>query len=114
MQFLKTLFWVLLLVAGAIFASNNADPLVVRLWGGKVMDTNLPFLMLISFLVGFLPMLLWYRANRWRLTRKLEQTERALQEQTALAKPSTPMPISPADEVIPPAAAPIAVPPGVS
>ncbi len=112
MQFLKTLMWVLILVAGIIFAINNWQPVTVSLWSGLVLDTSLPFLMFVSFLVGFLPMLLWHRASRWRITRKLDTAERALAEHKAAATP----PAAPADPIasIPPAAAPIAVPPGVS
>lgn len=107
MQFLKAIFQAFIAVLAAIFAFNNWTPVTVNLWGGVVLDTMLPLLLLIAFLLGLLPAFLLYRTTRWRLRRKLDSTEKALasvQNAPASAAPST----------IPPAAAPIAVPPGVS
>jgi len=111
MQFLKTLFWVMILVAGIIFSYNNWQPVTVSLWGGMVLDTSLPFLLMVAFLVGFLPVLLWHRASRWHMSRKLDQAERALSELRTV--PAVPSVVS-EPESMPPVAAPIAVPPGVS
>jgi lipopolysaccharide assembly protein A len=107
MQFLKTVFWVLVAVVAAIFSYNNWIPVTVTLWGGVVLDTRLPLLLLIAFLIGLLPTLLLYRTTRWRLRRKLDSTEKALasaQNTSAVSSSSS----------LPPSAAPIAVPPGVS
>ena len=111
MQFLKTLFWVMILVAGIIFSYNNWQPVTVSLWGGMVLDTSLPFLLMVSFLVGFLPVLLWHRASRWHMSRKLDQAERALSDIRTV--PTTPVVVT-ENEPLPPVAVPIAVPPGVS
>ena len=107
MQFLKTVFWVLVAVVAAIFAYNNWTPVTVMLWGGIVLDTRLPLLLLIAFLLGLLPTLLLYRTTRWRLRRKLDSTEKAL----ASVRNA---PTAPVSASLPPSAAPIAVPPGVS
>jgi putative membrane protein len=107
MQFLKTVFWVLVAVIAAIFAYNNWNPVTVSLWDGIVLDTRLPLLLLIAFLLGLLPTLLLYRTTRWRLRRKLDSTERALASVQSA-------PTAPASSSLPPSAAPIAVPPGVS
>ena len=107
MQFLKAIFQAFIIVIAAIFAYNNWMPVTVNLWGGVVLDTVLPVLLLIAFLLGLLPTLLLYRTTRWRLRRKLDTTEKAL----ANVQSSTPSPI-PGN--IQPTAAPIAVPPGVA
>ena len=107
MQFLKAIFQAFIIVIAAIFAYNNWMPVTVNLWGGVVLDTVLPVLLLIAFLLGLLPTLLLYRTTRWRLRRKLDSTEKAL----ANVQSNTPSPV-PAN--IQPTAAPIAVPPGVA
>ena len=107
MQFLKAIFQAFIVVIAAIFAYNNWMPVTVNLWGGVVLDTVLPVLLLIAFLLWLLPTLLLYRTTRWRLRRKLDTTEKAL----ANVQSYTPSP-TPAN--IQPTAAPIAVPPGVA
>ncbi len=106
MQFLRTVFWVVLAVVGVIFATANWTPVTVNLWSGMVLDTRLPVLMLVTFLLGLLPMLIVYRATRWSLHRRLDTANRALTETATL--PST------VREVAPPGATPFAPPPGVA
>jgi lipopolysaccharide assembly protein A len=107
MQFLKAIFQAFIAVIAAIFAYNNWTPVTVNLWGGVVLDTILPLLLLVAFLIGLLPTLLLYRTTRWRLRRKLDSTEKALASIQSAPVPAT-------SSTMPPAAAPIAVPPGVS
>ena len=76
MHFLKTLLWVLVAVAVALFASRNWVPVTLALWGDIQADIKLPALLLIVFLIGFLPTWLTMRAKLWALTRRLEALER--------------------------------------
>lgn len=76
MQFLKTLFWVALAVILVLFATRNWTPVTLNLWGGLQADVKLPVLVFAAFLVGFLPMLIVYRAKLWSLKRRLEPHER--------------------------------------
>ena len=78
MQFLKTLFWVVLAVILVLFASINWEAVTVRLWGGLEADIKLPVLVLASFLLGLVPMLIIHRARLWTLKRRLEVHERQL------------------------------------
>lgn len=111
MRFLKTLFWVLVLVGVVLFSARNWESVPVILWGDTVVDVKLPMLLLVTFFAGMLPTLLLHRATRWSLKRKLESAERALSD---MVTPNS-MPASePAVGTIQPNAAPIAVPPGVS
>ena len=91
MQFLKTLLWVLVAVVVALFASRNWVPVTLALWGDIQADIKLPALLLIVFLIGFLPTWLTMRARQWALTRRLEALER---NQAAAVTPE-PSPIVP-------------------
>jgi len=71
MQFLKTLFWVVLAVLMVVFAINNWVVVPVKL-GDIIADVNLPLLVLGAFLLGFVPTLIVYRARIWSLNRRLE------------------------------------------
>ena len=72
MQFLKTLFWVVLAVVMVLFARDNWHVVSVNLWAGLVADVKLPILVLIAYLIGLLPTLILYRARIWSLKRRLD------------------------------------------
>ena len=72
MQFLKTLFWVILAVVLVLFARANWQSVTINLWGGLQADVKLPALVIFAFLAGFLPTLVIYRARVWSLRRRLE------------------------------------------
>jgi len=87
MQFLKTLFWVVLAVIMVLFAKANwQDPATLRLWGGLEVDVKLPVLIVAAFLIGFLPTLLIYRARIWSLKRRLEPYERTVSVPPVVAR----------------------------
>jgi uncharacterized integral membrane protein len=76
MQFLKTLFWVLLAVVVALFANRNWSNATLNLWGDIQADVKIPILLLIAFLIGFLPTWLIMRARIWGLDRRIEALDR--------------------------------------
>ena len=76
MQFLKTLFWVLIAVIVVLFGSRNWSDVTLNLWGDIQADIKLPVLLLIVFLIGFLPTWLIMRARIWSLRRRIEAMER--------------------------------------
>jgi lipopolysaccharide assembly protein A len=76
MQFLKTLFWVLLAVVVALFAKANWQPVTVKLWNDIVADVQLPLLLVLAFLLGWLPTWLILRARIWSLNRRIEALDR--------------------------------------
>ena len=86
MQFLKTLFWVVLAVILVLFANSNWSMVTLKLWGGLVADVKLPVLCFAFFLLGFLPTFLLYRARLWSMRRRLEPLER----NSATVAPPTP------------------------
>lgn len=76
MQFLKTLFWVLLAVVLALFGSRNWSDVTLNLWGDIQADIKIPILLLFVFLLGFLPTWLIMRARIWSLNRRIEALDR--------------------------------------
>ena len=92
MQFLKILFWCLISFVAAIFTYGNWSWVTINLWGGLVAEVNLPFLMLVMFLVGIVPTWLYYRTIRWRLSQRLATAERVIAD----LKPVVPMGMDPA------------------
>ncbi len=76
MQFLKTLFWIVLTVIIVLFAKANWNSVELKLWGGLVADAKLPVLLLTFFLLGLVPTLIIHRARIWALKRRLEPLER--------------------------------------
>jgi lipopolysaccharide assembly protein A len=87
MNFLKTLFWVVVAVSLAIFANRNWTDVTLNLWGNIQADIKLPVLILLIFLIGFLPPFLVLRGRIWNLRRKL-----AVAERPVMAPPSAPEP----------------------
>lgn len=77
MQFLKTLFWVLVAVVVVLFAARNWTPVTLNLWGDIQADIKIPILLLIFFLLGFLPTYLVMRTRLWTNRRKLDSFERS-------------------------------------
>ncbi|CAN5384308.1 hypothetical protein BH10PSE14_BH10PSE14_32480 [soil metagenome] len=91
MQFLKILFWCLLAFVAAIFTIGNWTNVPIHLWGGLIADVNLPLLLLITFLAGLLPTMLYFTTVRWRLRNRLSTTERAVNDLRGAL--STPAPV---------------------
>ena len=84
MQIVRTIVWVLVLFALLAFSFFNWKPVEVQIWSNLVLETKLPALVVISFLMGLLPMWLVHRANKWRMTRRVNALEAAT---TRLATP---------------------------
>lgn len=95
MQFLKTLFWVAFAVAAVLFAHANWFPVPIKLWSELEADVKLPVLVFGSFLLGFLPTLVFYRAKLWSLRRRIETHERNMAH-VQTVPPSMPSEAAPA------------------
>ena len=76
MRFLSTLFWALVAAIAALFSWVNWNPVGLRLWDTLELDIQLPLLLLIVFLLGFLPTWLVMRARVWSFRRRLEALDR--------------------------------------
>jgi len=76
MQFLKTLFWVVIAVFLAILASRNWHDVTMNLWGDIQADIKLPILIALVFLLGWFPTYLIHRARLWRARSRLDSFQR--------------------------------------
>jgi uncharacterized integral membrane protein len=85
MHFLKTLFWVLVAVIVVLFSSHNWSDVTLNLWGNIQADIKIPLLLLILFLLGFLPTWLLMRARLWSCRRRIEALERSQTSAAAAA-----------------------------
>jgi uncharacterized membrane protein YciS (DUF1049 family) len=94
MQFLKTLFWVLVAVVVALFLRANWTPITLNLWNDIQADTKLPVVLVIAFALGWIPTWLILRTRIWSLRRRIEAMERnrlaALPPETAVAEDQEP------------------------
>ncbi|MBX7481005.1 DUF1049 domain-containing protein [Qipengyuania qiaonensis] len=103
MQIVRTIVWVLLLFSLLAFSFFNWKPVEVQIWSNLVLETKLPALVIISFLLGLLPMWLLHRASKWRATRRINALEAATQKMSApTPTPSPEAPTSPPQRDLPP------------
>ncbi|WP_226697345.1 DUF1049 domain-containing protein [Qipengyuania flava] len=98
MQIVRTIGWVLLLFSLLAFSFFNWKPVEVQIWSNLVLETKLPALVVVSFLLGLVPMWLVHRASKWRATRRINALE------TATNRLATPVP-APAAAAAPASAA---------
>lgn len=96
MQVIRTIVWVLLLVALLLFSINNWQPVEVKIWEGLVLETRLPALVIVSFLAGLVPMWLLHKGARWRLNRRIASLENSVRS-VAISTPSNASPSNPLD-----------------
>lgn len=75
MQIIRTIVWVLLLVLLLGFSFFNWKPVEVQIWDNIVLETKVPALVVVSFLLGLVPMWLIHRGVRWRLERRIAGLE---------------------------------------
>ena len=91
MQIVRTIVWVLLLVALLLFSAFNWKPVEVKIWEGLILETKIPALVIVSFLIGLVPMWLLNRAQKFALKRRISSLETA-----ARAAATTPIATAPA------------------
>jgi putative membrane protein len=87
MQIIRTVVWVLVIIALALFSFNNWNPVEVKLWEGIILETKLPALVMAAFLLGLLPMWLLAKAGKWRLTRRISALENSVRANAAPPPP---------------------------
>ena len=90
MQIIRTIVWVILLIALLLFSINNWQDVEVKIWEGLILQTKLPALVVSSFLLGLIPMWLLHKGASWRWNRRigtLENSVRAASVSTPLAPP---------------------------
>lgn len=83
MHVIRTVVWVLLIVVLLLFSYNNWNPVVVKIWEGLLLETQMPVLVATSFLLGLVPMWLLSKASHWRLTRRINALESSMRAAAA-------------------------------
>lgn len=92
MRFLKTLIWVTVIVGMIVFATNNWAPVSASLWGGLRLDTKLPALVIVAFLLGFVPLYILHRTQVWRMKRRILTLEGSQRNSASPPSPVSPNP----------------------
>ena len=85
MQIVRTILWVLLLFGILTFSFFNWDTVEVNLWENLVLETKIPVLVILAFLLGLVPMWLYHRSVKWSLGRRIRSLEASIKS-TALAQ----------------------------
>lgn len=78
MQIVRTVLWVLLLMALMVFSFFNWKPVEVTIWDNLILETKVPALVIVSFLLGMIPTWLLHRGTKWRLSRRIKTLENAV------------------------------------
>ena len=91
MHVVRTIVWVLLLVALLLFSAFNWKPVEVKICEGLILETKIPALVIVSFLLGLVPMWLLSRAQKFALNRRISSLETA-----ARSAATTPIAAAPA------------------
>ena len=78
MKIIRTIIWVLVAVALAIFSFNNWVTVEVKIWEGLILETKLPVLVILAFLVGLLPVWALGKGSGWRMKRRITSLETAV------------------------------------
>ncbi len=85
MQIIRTIVWVLVLIALLLFSINNWQDVEVKIWEGLILQTKLPALVVVSFLLGLLPMWLLHKGASWRWNRKIGALENTVRASSTVA-----------------------------
>jgi hypothetical protein len=94
MQIVRTIVWVALLVLLLAFSFFNWRPVEVQIWDNLVLETKVPALVLIAFLLGLVPMWLIHRGSKWRLQRRITTLESAARAQAITPVTPAPPPVA--------------------
>jgi len=97
MQIVRTIIWVLILFGILAFSFFNWDTVEVTLWDNLVLETKIPALVIIAFLLGLVPMWLYHRSVQWSLNRRVRSLENAAKS-NALAQRHDPAVVNPVDK----------------
>ena len=105
MPIVRTVVWVVIVAAIMLFSAFNWDPVEVTLWENLVLETKVPVLVIVSFLLGLIPMWLVHRGVKWQLNRRIGSLENAARNAALARHEPTPAP-APSPAASPAAAAP--------
>ncbi len=109
MQIVRTVVWVLIVVGIMLFSAFNWDPVEVTLWENLVLETKVPVLVIVAFLLGLVPMYIFHRGVKWRQNRRISSLESAARsaalarhEPTSTPAPTPPPAVAPSSDTLKP------------
>jgi lipopolysaccharide assembly protein A len=62
---IRTIAWIALVCGLLIFSFYNWRPVEVTIWENLVLETKVPVLMVLAFLIGFVPMMAYHLSVVW-------------------------------------------------
>ncbi len=92
MQAVRTIVWVLVLVALLAFSFLNWRPVEVTIWPNLILETKVPALVVVAFLMGLIPTWLVHRGVKWQMQRRISTLESAARANAMAAPPATTTP----------------------
>ena len=99
MQFVRVVVLVLLLFGMLVFSWANWDQrVIVQIWNDLIVETNVPALVIVSFLAGFVPLFFLHRTSKWRLSRRVRSLEKAIRDTVGSAAAGTDSSLQPDKE----------------
>jgi lipopolysaccharide assembly protein A len=90
MQAVRTIVWVLVLVALLAFSFLNWRPVEVTIWPNLILETKVPALVVIAFLMGLIPTWLVHRGVKWQMQRRISSLESAARANAMPPPPAAP------------------------
>jgi len=99
MQIVRTILWVILACAIMLFSFLNWTPVEVTLWDGLLVETKVPALVILAFLLGLFPMWLYHRSVKWGLDRRIRSLENSIKS-AALARQREDIPTASGDKPV--------------
>jgi hypothetical protein len=77
-QIIRTLAFILLACGLLIFSFYNWRPVEVTIWENLVLETKVPVVLILAFLIGLVPLLAYHLSVKWRLKRRIRNLENSL------------------------------------
>lgn len=94
MRIIRTIIWVVIMVALVFFSYFNWKPVEVKIWDGLILETRIPALVVIAFLIGLVPMWLVHRGSKWQHQRRIASLENAARNAATVSAPAQQAPTS--------------------
>jgi len=110
LQIVRTILWVMVAIAIMLFSILNWNPVEITLWDGILVETKVPALVILAFLLGLFPMWLYHRSVKWGLDRRIRSLENSIKSAALAHSRETPVDGAGDKPVDSPASAPVVSP----
>lgn len=82
-----------------LFSFLNWNPVEITLWDGFLVETKVPALVILAFLLGLFPMWLYHRSVKWGLDRRIRSLENSIKS-AAIARSREDVGAQPVDKPV--------------